>query len=59
MVEWGWMTEDEAFAAFDHIGSFAGDDGQVDFDEMSDAVAAIEAMSDSEIAAAVDGASMA
>ena len=59
LVEWGMMSEDEAFAAFDHIGSYAGDDDVVDFDEMTAAVAAIEAMSESEIAAAVDGASMA
>ena len=57
MVEWGWMTEDQAFAAFDHIGSFAGDDDVVDFDEMTAAVEAMQAMSESEIAAAVDGAS--
>jgi hypothetical protein len=53
------MTEDEAFAAFDHIGSFAGDDDVVDFEEMTAAVEAIEAMTESEIATAVDGASMA
>ena len=59
LVEWGMMSEDEAFAAFEHIGSFAGDDDVVDFEEMTAAVEAIEAMSEEEIAAAVDGASAA
>lgn len=34
LVIWGVLDEDEAFAAFDHIGSFAGDDDEVDLGEM-------------------------
>ena len=58
MVEWEFMTEDEAFAAYDHIGSFAGDDGVVSPEEMGKAVEAVDAMSEEEIRAKVDGASM-
>jgi hypothetical protein len=59
LVEWGIMTEDEAFAAFDHIGSYAGEDYVVDFDEMTAAVEAVHDMTESEIADLVDGASLA
>ena len=58
MVEWEFMTEDEAFAAYDHICSFAGDDGVVSPEEMGKAVEAVDAMSEEEIRAKVDGASM-
>ena len=30
LVEWGHMTEDEGFAAFEFISGFAGDDDEVD-----------------------------
>ena len=53
------LTEDQAFAAFDHIGSYAGDDDVVDFEEMTAAVEAMQAMTEEEIAAAVEGASTA
>ena len=59
MVEWKMLTEDQAFAAFDHIGSYAGDDDVVDFEEMTAAVEAMQAMTEEEIAAAVEGASTA
>ena len=51
------MTEDEAFAAFDFIGDFAGDDDEVDITELGDAWTAAEALSEEQIAEIVDGAS--
>jgi len=39
MVEWGLMTEDEAFAAFDYISEHDADkDGEIGPDEMEAAV---------------------
>ena len=51
------MTEDEAFAAFDFIGEFAGDDDEVDITELEDAWTALHEMTEEEIAERVDGAS--
>ena len=59
LVDWGAMTEDEAFAAFDFIGGYAGDDDEVDKTELEKAFKDMEAMSEEEIAEKVDGASMA
>lgn len=58
LVIWGELSEDEAFAAFDHIGSFAGDDDEVDLGEMEAAVKEMEAMTDKERKDAAEGASM-
>ena len=59
LVDWGAMTEDEAFAAFDFIGSFAGENDQIEIGELEEAFKAMDEMSEEEIAARVEGASMA
>lgn len=41
-VEWGWMSKDEAIAAFEYLGSHAGDDGKLDKEEAKAAMAALE-----------------
>ena len=53
------MTQDEAFAAFDFIGGFAGDDDQVSKSELEEAFIAMSEMSEEEIAEKVEGASLA
>ena len=58
LVEWGALSEEEAFAAFDHIGSFAGEDDEVDMKELEAAMISFENATDEEIADAVDGANM-
>jgi len=58
MVEWGAMTEDEAFAAFDYISEHDADkDGEIGPDEMEAAVNGMKAMSEDEIKERVEGAS--
>jgi len=42
MVEWKWMTEDEAKAAFEYLASHAGDDGKLSKDEAKAAIEALE-----------------
>lgn len=37
LVEWGDLKEEEAWFMYDHIGSFAGDDGEVSLDELKQA----------------------
>jgi Ca2+-binding EF-hand superfamily protein len=58
MVHWGLISEEEAFAVYDHAESHAGEDGEVDMGEMGDAMEEYENATDGEIAAAVDGANM-
>jgi len=53
------LTQDEAFAAFDFIGGYAGEDEEVDKSELEEAFQAMSEMTDEEIAERVDGASMA
>ena len=54
LVEWGHMTEDEAFAAFEFIGSFDEDGNGVDMGELEAAFAKFEGASDEEIAAYIE-----
>merc|ERR1712156_454343 len=49
----------EAFSAFDFIGSFAGENDQIEIGELEEAFKAMDEMSEEEIAARVEGASMA
>merc|ERR1712050_58247 len=41
-VEWGFISEDEAKAAFDYLGAAAGDDGLLSKDEAKAAMEALE-----------------
>ena len=59
LVAWEALTQDEAFAAFDFIGGYAGEDEEVDKSELEEAFQAMSEMTDEEIAERVDGASMA
>ena len=54
LAEWGHLTEDEAFAAFEFIGGFAGDDDEVDEQELEAAFTALKNATDEEIAAYVE-----
>jgi hypothetical protein len=58
LVEWGVLTEDEAFAAFDYISEHDADqDGEIGPGEMEAAVKGMEAMTEAEIEERVEGAS--
>ena len=58
LVEWEVLGEDAAFAVFDFIGEHAGDDGELDKTELDTAIEAAKAMSEEELAARVEGASL-
>lgn len=54
LAEWGHLTEDEAFAAFEFIGGFAGDDDEVDKVELEAAFTALHNATEEEIAEYVE-----
>lgn len=60
LVEWGHMTEDEAFAAFEFIGSFDENGNGVEMHELEAAFAEFEGATEEEIDAyvAANGASL-
>ena len=58
LVSWGIVSEDEAFASFDYLTSYAGDNDEfLTTDEIEHAIADFELKSEEDIAALVDGAS--
>ena len=58
MVGWELISEEQAFAIYDHAASHAGDDGEVDLGEMGAAMEEVENATEEEIAAKVEGANM-
>ena len=54
LVEWKHMTEDEAFAAFEFIGSFDKNENGVELGELEAAFSAMKEASEEEIAAYIE-----
>jgi hypothetical protein len=56
LVKWEELSEEEAFAIYDHIGSHAGDDDEVELGEFEAAIGEMMEMSEEDIAAAIEAA---
>jgi Ca2+-binding EF-hand superfamily protein len=56
LVVWEEISEEEAFAIYDHVGSHAGEDEEVDIDEFEVAVGEMMGATEEEIAAAIEAA---